>query len=238
MEAEIHHKHILLDVGDTLVRITEPFETYTERAIRAIYGLLTQSSKELITAENFVTHVLVIRNQIRKNAHESLVEFSFTFFIRKIEEVLLVRFNEEDENVETCYVSAELNITVLIDGVVPFIKRAKKANKQLIVATNNFSPIHVKLLLEKFDLAKYMDKVFISGSMGVRKPSKDFIDTICSSAGLDKESTIILGDKPNMDLKAALNSSIDSIWYNPDHKENKEILFTFEVQNHEQIIFR
>jgi FMN phosphatase YigB (HAD superfamily) len=237
MDIAIHHKHILLDVGDTLVKITEPFEVYTEKAISAIYELLTPESKSLFTLDYFVLRALAIRNQIRKNAHDSLVEFSFTFFIRKIEEELLVKFQVEDSEIETCYVAQELSVTVLIDGVVPFLERAKQAKKQLIVATNNFSSIHVTLLLDKFDLAKYVDQVFISGLMGVRKPSSDFIDTICSTAKIDKNSSVIIGDKPSMDLKAAFNSGIASIWYNPKQKENKEINFTFEVQNHNQIKF-
>lgn len=233
---DINHKNILLDVGDTLVKITEPFEIYTNRAIEQLFYFLTESNNLSITA--FSASSMEIRNEIRAEAHKTLEEFSFSFFLRRIEERLLVSFQDDFEKVEAAYVSEELKITSLINGTIPFLESAKSANKKLYIATNNFSAIHVRLLLEQFDLLRFVDGIFISGEMGVRKPSAGFIDSICKSADLDKTETIIIGDKPTMDLQAALNSGIDSIWYNPSSKENPDsVLFTYQIQHHHQLNF-
>tara|TARA_R110002049_G_scaffold140720_17_gene301952 strand:- start:2499 stop:3209 length:711 start_codon:yes stop_codon:yes gene_type:complete len=233
---DIPHKNILLDVGDTLVQISEPFEKYSLRAIRRLFPFL-EDSKHFKVGE-FCESVMNIRNVIRRQAHKTLEEFSFFYFLKRIEVELSVSFGDKLEDAEIAYVSEELKITSLIEGVIPFLESAKQANKKLYVATNNFSAVHVNLLLKQFNLLEYMDGVFISGEMSVRKPSSDFINMICGFAKLQKEDTIIIGDKPTMDLQAALNSGVDSIWYNPDNKTNEELIaFTHQIAFHHQLNF-
>lgn len=228
----LNHKNILYDIGDTLVSITEDFETYTRRAIENIYPFV----KTQLTSAQFVDRVFEIRSEIRKSAHQTLYEYSFQDFLDKIGLEFTVDADDY-EQIEMAYISSELEITVLHSGVHEILRQGKAQNRTQIVATNNFSALHVKEILRRFDLSNYFDAVYISGQMNVRKPSQKFIDTICDRSQLDKKETVIIGDKPKMDILAAYNSNIDSCWLYKEGMEEKGIKPTFIVESLEQIKF-
>ena len=232
---ELKHQNILLDVGDTLVKINQPFEKYTLKAIECLAEDL--SNHKDVQLSTLIEQLFLIRNEIRAKAHESLREYHFNEYLVEIERQLNVQFTKPFLELETQYVQAELAITKRIEGVVEMLKAAKKVGKRLIVSTNNFSPQHVKLLLKKFEIESFIDEVFISAEMKIRKPSIKFIDTICNQLHLNKKETIILGDKPHMDILAAINSGIDSCWYNPKGTLQTEYPATFEVKNLSQLKF-
>ena len=67
-------------------------------------------------------------------------------------------------------------------------------------------------------LLPYLDGVFISGEMGVTKPSKEFFDIVFERIGVaanEKESVLMIGDSYSSDILGAMNAGIDSCWYNP-----------------------
>ncbi len=228
----ISHKNILYDIGDTLVSITEDFETYTKRAISNIFPFFKQ---ENATEEEFVTQVYEIRTNMRKEAHRTLYEFSFEDFIHRIGDYYSIPQSEYKE-LELAYVSSELSITILKEGVHDVLKRGKLAGKRQFIATNNFSALHVKEILSRFELVDYFEKIYISGEMNVRKPSPSFIDNICEDSKLRKEETIIIGDKLNMDILAAKNSQISSCWITKKNNES-DIDPTYSVRDLKQIKF-
>lgn len=232
---KIPHKNLLLDIGGTLVSINESFEEYTRRAIANIFPFFKSSSNH--NKSVFIDDVLAIRNSIRAKAHESLVEFSFEYFIKKVAFDLDLELLSSIEQIEKEYIKAELEITSLNDGVLDFLQKAKAKGKRIIIATNNFSASHVNELLDLFSMRTYINDVFISGEMGVRKPSAAFIDTICERLVLNKVDCIIFGDKLSMDIKAANNSGIESVFFNPEGKIDvkQNIPFTFEFSSFNQI---
>lgn len=232
---KISHKNLLLDIGGTLVSINESFEEYTRRAIANTFPFFKSSS--ILNKNEFIEDVLSIRNSIRAEAHESLVESSFEYFIKKVAFDLDLELLSSVDQIEKEYIKAELEITSLNDGVLDFLEKAKDKGKRIIIATNNFSAHHVKELLDLFSMRSYINYVFISGEMGVRKPSAAFIDTICERLALNKMDCIIIGDKLSMDIQAANNSGIESALFNPEGKidTKQNIPFTFEFSSFNQI---
>src|SRR5690554_4196156 len=150
----LNHKNILLDIGGTLVTISEPFEQYTKRAISYIYPFF--ESETNTNLDDFILEVLDIRNSIRAKAHETLIEFSFEYFIQEVCRKLNLKLKSNSKEVEKNYIKAELEVTNINDGVLEFLNKANKANKRLIVATNNFSTQHVETLLNQFDISPFL----------------------------------------------------------------------------------
>lgn len=233
----LNHKNILLDIGGTLVTINESFEQYTKRAITYIYPFFESDTNTYV--EDFVIEVLGIRNSIRAKAHETLIEFSFEYFIQEVCEKLNLGLKSSIREVESKYIEAELEVTKLNDGVLEFLNKAKEANKKLIVATNNFSSQHVETLLNRFEISPFLDEIYISAKMAIRKPSTEFVNNICKEQQLNKEETVIIGDKLSMDIKAANNSKIDSAYFNPSNikSTDQNIPCTFEFTSFNQILF-
>lgn len=226
------HKNILYDIGDTLVSINQDFEEYTKRAIKNISPFFRQ----VHNLDEFIERAYSIRCDIRKRAHESLYEFSFNDFLVEIQKEYQLNTNDYSA-VELAYVEAELEITILKEHVHHLLKLGLLKGKRQFVATNNFSSIHVKEILKRFDIEQYFEAIYISGELNVRKPSSEFINTICEQSELIKEETVIIGDKLKMDILGANNANIDSCWINLKEEKAKEIKPTFIIHSLKQINF-
>jgi HAD superfamily hydrolase (TIGR01549 family) len=220
---------IFLDIGGTLVEIQEHFDDYTKRAIENIFPFfeLKNTSKNSFTEEAFA-----IRNEIRANAHQTLYEYSFNDFLELICQKFEIRIKDLDtEAVELSYIESELSITNIFNDTLNFLKELKSKNKRVFAATNNFSEMHVKELLKKFQITEYFDGLFISGNINVRKPSPDFFHHLVKSLSATTEDTIMIGDNIDLDYFGALDFGMKSILVNR-HKSHfeKEILYCNSLQ--------
>ena len=70
-------------------------------------------------------------------------------------------------------------------------------------------------------IAKYMDGIFISQTLGANKPDKQFFD-ICFAEIPDfsLSETVIIGDSLSSDIKGGINAGITTVWFNPKGIEN------------------
>lgn len=69
-------------------------------------------------------------------------------------------------------------------------------------------------------ITKYFEKIFISEVIGYEKPHKEFFDAVANGIeGFCPEKAIVIGDSLSSDIKGAINSNLDCIWYNPIEKE-------------------
>jgi len=226
-----NYEVLLLDIGDTLVHITEPFEVYTKQALRSIqpfFGLQAEDNQ-------FVNDCLKVRNEMRAHAHETLIEPSIYNFFLELES----HFGKELDNyleVEQAYVQAELDITKVFPEALAFLLEAKENGFKIIAATNNFSPLHVQLVLNKFNLLDHFDELFISGEEGIRKPHSKFLEKLCTQYELNKNDCIMIGDKPQMDIEVAHTFQMDSVWINrKDQEIDSKYSPTFTVTSLDQL---
>jgi HAD superfamily hydrolase (TIGR01549 family) len=222
----------LIDIGDTLVHIQKPFEIYTRKAIQNIEPFFNVSN-----TSGFTETVFKIRQEIRAEAHRSLQEFPFSFFIQEIcrkfsPKHSYLEYNILLQELEKSYIQAEMNITRIFPDTLDFLQQLHRLGKQMFIATNNFSSLHVTQLLNKFELTHFFQGVFISGEIGWRKPHRNFLNHIAQSIpSFDYSKTIIIGDKPEMDVALANNGNIKSIWLNRKNTEKPRYIPTFEVSS-------
>lgn len=73
--------------------------------------------------------------------------------------------------------------------------------------------------IQECGLMPFLDGVFISGEMGVSKPSAAFFEAVFARLGLltgaERKSALMIGDSYSSDILGALQAGIDSCWYNP-----------------------
>ncbi|RMG83586.1 MAG: HAD family hydrolase [Bacteroidetes bacterium] len=227
----------LIDIGDTLVHIQEPFEIYTRQAIRNIEQFFESDD-----TSRFVETVFNVRQQIRAEAHRSLREFSFSFFIEEVSRIFSPKYHnltpDRLQEIENAYIRAELNITRIFPDTPDFLRQLQAQGKQMVIATNNFSSLHVYQLLEKFALTDLFQGIYISGEIGWRKPHPKFLTHIADNfPGFNREKAIIIGDKPEMDVALANNGKIKSIWLNRKNIQNVSFIPTIEVHSLSDIKF-
>jgi len=213
-------KNLLLDLGDTLVRIKEPFDSYTRRAISSVLKECNMSDNEY-AVEAFLT----IRNEIRSAAHESLKETPIAAFLAQgISQICGQSLDKEKlKYLELKYIQEELNITDIFPDTLMFLKQAKTMGRELYIVTNNFSSAHVEQLLDKFNLSSYMSGIYVSATCGYRKPHMEFLNGFFHTFNLDSSYSVIIGDKYEMDVLSGKSIGIKTCLLN---RRNEQVDMT------------
>ena len=107
---------------------------------------------------------------------------------------------------------------------------------QLYAATNGVTAIQEGRLAHS-TIASYFKEVFISEQLHTQKPEPAFFDKVGQLIpGFSKEETLMIGDSLTADIAGGHVAGIDTVWYNPDHKENtSQVLPTYTVSNYQEI---
>lgn len=71
--------------------------------------------------------------------------------------------------------------------------------------------------LEKAGLPPYFEKIFVSETMGCKKPEKAFFDRVFAAIGpVDRGQCILLGDSLSSDMQGGRNAGIATCYYGTD----------------------
>ena len=108
---------------------------------------------------------------------------------------------------------------------------------ELYAATNGITTIQTGRLAQS-GLAPYFNQVFISEQLQTQKPDALFYEKIGQQiAGFSKEKALMIGDSLTADIQGGNNAGIDTIWYNPQHLENKtQAQPTYEVHSYNDLL--
>jgi len=93
---------------------------------------------------------------------------------------------------------------------------------QMTVVTNGFDDIQ-QLKLASGKLTHFFNHVVTSQKAGAKKPSQQIFEYAMAANGVGCEEGIMIGDNLMTDMQGAINSSIDTVFYNPediDHNVN------------------
>lgn len=206
----IEETNLLLDVGDTLVSITKPFDYYTKQAIQAVLEKRNKFSEKQL--RNF----LDLRNEIRTEAHRTELEIPISFFLKRaFKEHLAIDLSEKEIKIlENIYIQPELIITEIFDDTLEFLNKAKSSGKKLFLTTNNFSESHVLELTNQYGLLPYLSGIHVSASCNYRKPNEDFLRTFFEKFKINPADSVIIGDKYEMDIICGKRAGIKTCLVN------------------------
>ena len=156
-----------------------------------------------------------------------------------IDQVLMDRFTHTAQElgwncdivkVATIYEEELHNGFYTIAGAEELLTKLQQKRYKLYVVSNGAVTIqHARMKGTGFD--RFFIKRFISGEVGVPKPQKAFFD-ICFSQipNFDKSKALIIGDSLTSDIKGGVNVGVDTVWYNPNGKQNnKDFAPTYEI---------
>ncbi|MGN1195620.1 MAG: YjjG family noncanonical pyrimidine nucleotidase [Acutalibacteraceae bacterium] len=124
-----------------------------------------------------------------------------------------------------------------IDGAEEAIKRLFDSGYTIYIVTNGVEHTQ-KARLKRSGLDKYITDSFVSEKIGVQKPFKAYFDYVFDNINeKDRSKLILIGDSLGSDIKGALDSEIDCIWFNPEKKKNDVCgKPTFEAVSFEDIL--
>ena len=122
-------------------------------------------------------------------------------------------------------------------GVEDLLKNLIKQGYELYAATNGITLIQTGRL-EQSGIAPFFKEIFISEQLHTQKPDAEFYEKIGARIpNFDKNQTLMIGDSLSADIQGGNNAGIDTIWYNPQHLENKtQAQPTYEVDSYQALL--
>lgn len=106
----------------------------------------------------------------------------------------------------------------LVDGTLKVLDYLKNNGYRLFIITNGFRMVQHKKL-QSSGLASYFEKIFISEEVKCPKPGKEIFQYAIKSSNARKNSSLMIGDDLDVDVKGALNFGIDAVHFN--YKSNE-----------------
>ena len=88
-------------------------------------------------------------------------------------------------------------------------------------------------MLQYYEMLKLFDLIITSDDEFAPKPSPESFNIVLKSMGIRKCDTIGVGDR-NLDVQAALNAGIKSVYFSPDGSINPEA--TYNIRSLSEII--
>lgn len=108
---------------------------------------------------------------------------------------------------------------------------------RLFAATNGVTFIQ-NGRLDRSGIKDYFEQVFISDDLGHQKPTVAYFDKVAQAIkGFDRKQALMIGDGLLSDIQGGNNAGIDTVWYNPDGKENtNQAQPTYTVATYQKLL--
>lgn len=102
-------------------------------------------------------------------------------------------------------------------------------NYNLAIVTNGLREAqHARL--EKHDMKKYFDHIFISEELGYSKPHDGFFKQVHETIeSPKKDRVLIIGDNPKSDIKGGRDFNYDTCWFNYKQERGKRVNATMRI---------
>lgn len=121
-------------------------------------------------------------------------------------------------------------------GAEDLLAKLVERGYQLYGATNGVTAIQ-QGRLKQSAITPYFKEIFISEQLGTQKPEVAFYEKIGNLIpGFAKEQALMIGDSLTADIAGGNAAGIDTVWYNPNHKENtSQVVPTYSVSTYQEI---
>jgi putative hydrolase of the HAD superfamily len=111
------------------------------------------------------------------------------------------------------------NASILFDKALHIIEVLSKKYRIALV-TNGLKEVQTKRVRQSI-LSPFVELTVISDEIGISKPDPAIIEyTLNKMNHTNKSDVVIIGDNLYSDILCGFNAGIDTIWYNPENKEN------------------
>ncbi len=103
------------------------------------------------------------------------------------------------------------------DDAIPALDDLKKDYK--LVLLSNSDSFSLRQVMDKFDLEKYFDKIYVSCETGLLKSNPESFKKVLEAFSIAPEEALMIGDSPESDVKGAQAAGIPALlvdrrgWY-------------------------
>ncbi|MBD3749892.1 MAG: noncanonical pyrimidine nucleotidase, YjjG family [Sphingobacteriales bacterium] len=213
-----NYTHIFFDLDHTLW----DFDKNAEETLHELYFTYQLADLGLHSCDIFIetytknNHQLWADYHLGKITKEALRETRFkkTFLDLGLEEAVIPH-QFEDDYVNIC--PTKSNLFPHTHETLTYLKQ--KYSLHLI--SNGFKE-STEFKVKNTNLTPYFDNVIISEVVGVNKPDQAIFKFALTKANATVDSSLMIGDSLEADVRGALNFGMDAIYFNPHFAEVPE----------------
>ncbi len=196
----------LLDIDNTLL-------DFDATEIKSFHTLL--NSYEISYEEELFTQYKKINKNFWALLEQGKVDKDTVRTGRFIEFFGSLNLSYDAEEAERRYQSYLSDGADMMPNAKETLVRLKEAGKKIYSASNGVYETQVKRL-KTAGLYDYFEEMFVSEKIGFEKPDRSFFDYCFDHIkDFDQIKTVMVGDSLTSDIQGAINSGIDSCFYDP-----------------------
>jgi putative hydrolase of the HAD superfamily len=202
-------RHILFDLGGTLMHARGDWFPVYERADRALGEKLREHNIKLDT--NFFRTRL---HEYYEQRDKDLQETTYHFVLRELLKEL--GYSEVAEPVLRSALDAMYFITQtnwqLEEDTIATLQTLKSQNYKLGIFSNAGDDKDVQELIENFGVRSYFDFVLTSAACFYRKPHPRAFEIALAQWNISPHEAVMIGDSLEADIFGAKNLGMQTIW--------------------------
>jgi putative hydrolase of the HAD superfamily len=223
------YKHIFFDLDHTLW----DFDRNSKEVLHELFEKHELGGKG-ISAEEFITHYIRVNHEMWKLYHLNKIDRDTLRTIRF--QKTFTHFKINDQKIMDAFPDDYLQLLPSKKHLFPQATEVLsylKKKYELHLITNGFEQVQFAKL-NGSGLTHYFKEIIISEKTGYKKPDKEiFLHALQVTSAKINES-IMIGDDIEADIKGAINSGLDVIYFNP-HKNLHNENVTHEINSLEEL---
>ena len=104
----------------------------------------------------------------------------------------------------------------------------------MYILTNGFEDVQ-EIKMKSSNIDTYFKQVITSDGCGYTKPDPTFFSHAMEQSNTESHEVLMIGDNLKTDISGALNSGIDTVYFNPS-KNGRPHKSTFEISSLDQLL--
>lgn len=114
---------------------------------------------------------------------------------------------------------------VLMEGVPEFLDKLEAGlpDARIYIVTNGVER-NAMGRINSTGLSEHLAGVFVSETMGIAKPAREFFEQVIRALGDPAECCIVIGDSLTSDMLGAKNAGLTSCWFMPQGSIPEEVI--------------
>lgn len=211
---------ILFDADNTLFDFTKSSKVSFKKTL-SFFDI--EREKDLKPVFNHVNEICWKAFENNQMTAEELRWRRFEMFFKTIGEY------RDAQEAGTYYLKCLSETDYLLDGAMNLLSELKSVGFKMAIITNGLKEVQ-RPKFSASNLTAFFEEIIVSDEIGYAKPQTAFFEyTFNQLKNPPKESTIVVGDSLNSDIKGGNNYGLETCWYNPKKKQNLTKIFP----NHE-----
>jgi len=202
-------RHIIFDLGGTLMHSREDWVSVFARADQALAAKLKENDVEL--------DAKVFRDRLHEYYEQRDQDYQETTYHFVLRELLKdLGYAEVAEPVLRSALDAMYTVTqtnwMLEDDTVATIQKLKSNQYHLGIFSNAGDDKYVQELIENFGIRSYFDFVLTSAAAYYRKPHPRAFEIALAQWSIPPEDAVMIGDSLEADIRGAKRLNMKTIW--------------------------